>query len=183
MRDSAVQPVSDALAGAGRGDAHALRQLYALTSAKLFSVCFRILADQGEAEEALQDVYLAVWKRSAGFDPARGSPMSWLIAIARNRALDRLRARRSRPHEALDRADGVADTAPDAVSRLVSDEDSRRLQTCLDALDPRTAAAIRSAFEEGVTYETLALRSGVPVGTMKSWIRRGLLKLRDGFER
>ena len=79
--------------------------------------------------------------------------------------------------------DETPDPSPDTVSLLVADEDSRRLQAGLDRLDPRTAAAIRTAFEEGVSYEALAVRAGVPVGTMKSWIRRGLLRLREGLER
>lgn len=177
------EALADAMAGVVGGDALALRRLYALTSAKLFSVCLRISGDEGEAEETLQDVYLTLWKRPERYDPARGAPMTWLIAVARNRSLDRVRSRRSRRHETLDAVDEHPDPAPDAAAVLLADEDARRLQACLDTLDPRTAAAIRTAFEEGVSYEALAMRAGVPVGTMKSWIRRGLLKLREGFER
>ncbi len=177
------EALAEAMAAAARGDPSALRRLYALTSAKLFSVCMRISADEGEAEETLQDVYLTLWKRPGSYDPARGAPMTWLIAVARNRSLDRVRARRHRRHETLDVVDETPDPSPDAVAVLVADEDSRRLQAGLDRLDPRTAAAIRTAFEEGVSYEALAVRAGVPVGTMKSWIRRGLLRLREGLER
>ncbi len=160
-----------------------MRQLYALTSAKLLGVCLRILHDRGEAEEALQDVFLTVWRRPEAFDPTRGGGMAWLIAVARNRAIDRLRGRRPPASEDEGAAAGVPDPSPDPSARLLADEDARRLHACLATLEPQTAQAIRRAFEEGLTYDELAVAAGVPLGTMKSRIRRGLLKLRDEYER
>src|SRR5919108_418688 len=102
-----------ALARVAAGDRAALRIVYQDTSAKLFGVCLRILNDRSEAEDVLQDVYVTVWRKAATFDPARASPITWMVAIARNRAIDRLRAtamsRRSDPIEA---ADAVSDPAP-----------------------------------------------------------------------
>lgn len=173
------------LASAAAGDSAAMQRLYSATAAKLYAVCLRILGDRSEAEEVLQDVYLAVWRRPSAFDPARGSALGWLIAIARNRAIDRLRSRRPWRSDSLDEgaAAEVADPGLDASAQLLADEDSLRLRACLDALDAPTASAIRRAFEEGLTYEALAAADGVPLGTMKSRIRRGLLKMRDSFER
>jgi RNA polymerase sigma factor (sigma-70 family) len=168
------------LARIATGERTALAALYRATSAKLFGVCLRILKDRGESEDVLQDVYLTVWRRAGSFDPARGiSPISWLAVIARNKAIDRLRARgplaASQPIEGLE----VSDPTPSAASALETSEELRRLMSCLETLEDRPRAAIRTAFFDGVTYEALAQRMEVPIGTLKSWVRRGLLKLRD----
>jgi RNA polymerase sigma factor (sigma-70 family) len=182
--DATRSQLAAALARAAGGDRAALRQIYQDTSAKLFGVCLRILNDRSEAEDVLQDVYVTVWRKAATFDPARASPITWMVAIARNRAIDRLRAtavsRRSEPIEA---ADAVSDSAPGAVERIELAQQHQRLAGCLGELEARHAAAIRAAFLDGATYEELATRMRVPLGTMKSWIRRGLLKLRACLER
>jgi len=173
-----------AIARVAAGDRAALRLVYAATSAKLFGVCLRILGDRSEAEDVVQEVYLTVWRKAARFDDSVASPITWLVAIARNRCIDRLRsghaARASLPIEA---ADNVPDAAPSAVERLESGEDQARLKHCLEELEDRQSAAIRAAFLDGLTYEELARRTEVPLGTMKSWIRRGLMKLRACLER
>ena len=165
------------------GDRAALRLVYSETSAKLFGVCLRILGDRSEAEDVLQDVYLTVWRKAASFDEAVASPITWLVAIARNRSIDRLRSAGPRAHAPLDAAAEVPDEGLSALERLEIGEDQARLKDCLQELDERQSAAIRSAFLDGFTYEELAMRNRVPLGTMKSWIRRGLLKLRACLER
>src|SRR5229473_625132 len=172
-----------ALVRVAGGDHAALRMVYQDTSAKLFGVCLRILKDRSEAEDVLQDVYVTVWRKAATFDPGRASPITWMVAIARNRAIDRLRVRgaggRLQPIEA---ADAVSDPSPAAVERVELAQQHQRLAGCLEELEARHAAAIRAAFLDGATYEELAARMSVPLGTMKSWIRRGLLKLRACLE-
>src|SRR4051794_40914266 len=173
-----------ALARVAGGDRAALRIVYQDTSAKLFGVCLRILNDRSEAEDVLQDVYVTVWRKAASFDPARASPITWLVAIARNRAIDRLRSSAgSRRSEPIESAEDVRDDAPGALDLVVAAEQQERLKTCLGELEERHSAVIRSAFLDGVTYEQLAQRMEVPLGTMKSWIRRGLMKLRTCLER
>ncbi len=173
-----------AIARVAAGDRAALRLVYAATSAKLFGVCLRILGDRSEAEDVLQEVYLTVWRKAARFDKSVASPITWLVAIARNRAIDRLRsgavARRSLPIEA---ADDIADAGPSAIERLEARDEHARLDDCFEELEERQRVAIRAAFLDGLTYEELARRSEVPLGTMKSWIRRGLKKLRACLER
>ena len=165
------------------GDRAALRLVYDATAAKLFGVCLRILKDRSEAEDVLQDVYVTVWRKAAAFDPGRASPITWLVAIARNRAIDRLRASAvSRRTEPIEAADAVSDPAPAAVERVEQAQQQQRLARCLEELEARHASAIRAAFLDGATYEELAARMSVPLGTMKSWIRRGLLKLRACLE-
>jgi RNA polymerase sigma factor (sigma-70 family) len=172
-----------ALARVAAGDRAALRLVYQDTSAKLFGVCLRILNDRSEAEDVLQDVYLTVWRKAATFDPSRASPITWLVAITRNRALDRLRSSAaSRRTEPIEAADAVSDPAPAAVERVELAQQHQRLAHCLEELEGRQSAAIRAAFLDGATYEELAQRMSVPLGTMKSLIRRGLLKLRACLE-
>jgi RNA polymerase sigma-70 factor (ECF subfamily) len=165
------------------GDRTALQTVYRLTSAKLFGVALRILGERSEAEDVLQEVYVAVWRKAADFDPNRASPMTWLIAIARNRAIDRLRAtRQSRRMEPIDQAAEVADSAGSADSTLENAQEHARLHGCLDGLAAHERGALRGAFFDGNTYEDLAARMSVPLGTMKSWIRRAMIKLKSCLE-
>lgn len=182
--DATRSQLAAALVRVASGDRAALRIVYQDTSAKLFGVCLRILKDRSEAEDVLQDVYVTVWRKAGTFDPGRASPITWLVAIARNRAIDRLRASAvSRRLEPIESAEAVNDPAPAAVERVELAQQQQRLARCLDELEARHASAIRAAFLDGATYEELAARMSVPLGTMKSWIRRGLLKLRTCLER
>jgi RNA polymerase sigma-70 factor (ECF subfamily) len=154
--------LSALLARAADGDRLAFRDFYDRTSAKLFGIILRILIERGAAE----------------FDPSRASPVTWTATIARNRAIDRLRARGSRPSAPLDEAADVRDESPSADTIIDSGRESARIHAALAALEPRHAAAIRSCYFEGTTYEALAEREGIPVGTLKSWVRRGLVRMK-----
>lgn len=170
--------LADALTAVGRGDRAALAEVYHLTSAKLFGICLRICGNREEAEDVVQEVYVKVWQRAGRFDPERASPITWLAAIARNGAIDRLRARPA-PAAPLDAADEIADDRPAADVAIEDAQEQSRMQACLGALEARAASAIRAAFFGGLTYAQLAERHAVPLGTMKTWIRRGLLQLRS----
>ena len=171
------------LGAVASGDRLALRDVYDLTSAKLFGICLRILPDREEAEDVLQDVYLTVWNKASSYEPGRASPITWLATIARNRSIDRLRALGARPRSTdVDEALHMADGSPDALSRLEASEETSRLHDCLRQLDERARAAIASAFFTGRTYDDLARESGLPLGTMKSVVRRGLMRLRGCLE-
>ena len=173
-----------ALGDVRNGDRSAFAEVYKSTSAKLFGVCLRILGNRSEAEEALQETYLNVWRKAEAFDPRRSSPITWLAAVARNKAIDRLRARGSRVVEPLDgEAYAVADPAASSSEALEASEERRLLSRCIEELEARQSSAIRNAFFGGATYSDLAAREGVPLGTMKSWIRRGLLHLKDCLQR
>lgn len=175
--------IAGALARIPAGDRADLRTVYRLTSAKLFGVTLRILGDRGEAEDVLQEVYMTVWRRAADFDAGRASPMTWLIAIARNRAIDRLRAGRTSRHmDPIDAAAEIADAGPRADAALEASQDHTRLHGCLDGLAAHERNALRGAFFDGNTYEELAERAKTPLGTMKSWIRRAMIKLKACLE-
>lgn len=180
----AVTPddLSQMMSQIAQGDRDALRQLYQATSSKLFGVCLRILSDRDESEDVLQEVYVTIWRRADRFDKSRASVMTWMSTIARNRAIDRLRARGPLAHAEQVEELEIADPAPAATALLESAEAVGALQRCMAELDDRTAQAIRTAFFEGVTYEALARRLDTPLGTVKSWIRRGLMKLRGCLE-
>lgn len=170
--------LAEALIAVGRGDRAALAEVYGLTSAKLFGICLRICGNREEAEEVVQEVFVKVWQRAGRFDPMRASPITWLAAIARNSAIDRLRARPAMASAPIEAAAYVADDAPAADTAIEDAQQQVQMRLCLDALEARTAAAIRAAFFGGLTYAQLAERDSVPLGTMKTWIRRGLLQLR-----
>lgn len=169
------------LARAADGDSLAFRDFYDRTSAKLFGVILRILPERGEAEDVLQDVYVTIWRKAAEFDSSRASPVTWTATIARNRAIDRLRAKAVRPTAPLEDAGTVADAAPLADVLIDTARGAAHVHAALAGLEPRQAAAIRSCYFEGLTYEELAAREGVPVGTLKSWVRRGIMKMREAM--
>ena len=177
--DVARARLVEALVATGAEDRAAFATLYKLTSAKLFGVCLRICGDRGAAEDVLSDVYLTIWRRAGAFEPGRASPISWLATIARNRAIDWRRSAGRKVAVTLDDAPEVADPDPSAEEAMVRGEYDRRLHLCLDQLDDKQRGAIRSAFFGGLTYAELAERDRVPLGTMKSWVRRGLLRLKD----
>lgn len=184
MDDERRERLVRALSRASEGRQEALREIYDLTSAKLFGICLRILGDRQEAEDALQDVYVSVWRRAGSFDRERASPITWLATLARNRAIDRLRAlKRGGAKVPVMAAADVADPADDALAKLQSSEERQRLASCIGELEGRSAAAIRSAFFGGATYAELAAGAGVPLGTMKSMVRRSLIKLKACLER
>ena len=178
------QRLSSALQRVAAGDKAALQRVYDQTSAKLFGICLRICGDRSEAEDVLQDVYVTVWRRAGSFDPGRGvSPITWLAALTRNRAIDRLRASKAHLSRPLDVIAEAPDPSPLASETLERDQASRQLGACLDELEPEHAGYIRAAFFDGHTYASLAQAAGAPLGTMKSWVRRALLRLRSCLER
>jgi RNA polymerase sigma factor (sigma-70 family) len=171
------------LVHAGRGDQQAFAALYQRTSSKLFGVCLRMLGQRHEAEEVLQETYITVWRRAGGFDATRGSAITWLVTLARNKAIDRLRQHRERLLGDPLLLEEIADTRPTPPADTETSQERERLQRCLDALEPSQRRAVREAFFTGATYNELAARCKVPLGTMKSWIRRSLLQLRTCLER
>lgn len=171
------------LAAVASGDRAAFERLYRATSARLYGVCLRVIPDRDEAEDVLQEVYATVWRKAAQFDPARAGPITWLAMIARSKAIDRLRASPGTGRTApIELAEDVADAAASPADTVETALENQRLRHCLSQLDSRRRTLIRTAFFEGATYEELALRIGSPLGSVKSWIRRGLLQLRACLE-
>jgi RNA polymerase sigma-70 factor (ECF subfamily) len=184
VTDNNTEPtarLSPLLLAVGQGDAQAFERLYQLTSGKLFGICQRMLAQRSDAEDALQEIYILVWRKAALFDAQRGNPITWLAMLARNKCIDRLRLSGVEAHlypVDLDELPHQQDT----LGILEQASDQQRLDTCLSALQDKQRTVIRTAFFDGCTYDDLATRTGVPLGTMKSWIRRGLLSLKACLE-
>lgn len=171
------------LAEVANGSRNAFESLYRATSSKLFSVCLRVVSDRGEAEDVLQEVFATIWHKAHQFDPSRASPIAWLAMIARNKAIDRVRAQPARGTLApIEFADDIVDAGASPLQSAVSANERDRLEACMDQLDARRQSLIRAAFFDGSTYEELAQRIASPLGTVKSWIRRGLLQLRGCLE-
>ncbi|RUX34709.1 sigma-70 family RNA polymerase sigma factor [Mesorhizobium sp. M2A.F.Ca.ET.042.01.1.1] len=178
----APQDISKLIVRTSMKDRAAFDLLYKQTSAKLFGVCLRVLRDRGEAEEALQEVFVKIWTKADRFAVSDLSPISWLVAIARNLAIDRIRARRG-PSANIDVALDVADPAPGPEAMAVAGGEAERIHHCLDELEQDRAAAVRGAYLSGESYAELAERFKVPLNTMRTWLRRSLLRLRECLER
>lgn len=175
---SSSTDISDLVTRVALKDRKAFERLYALTSAKLFGVALRILKDRAEAEEALQEVYIKIWQRSDRYAQGTYSPISWLVAIARNHCLDILRARRP-VAEDIDTAVDIADDTPDPEKAAVASGERARIDACLDTLETDRADAVRAAYLDGYAYQELAERYKVPLNTMRTWLRRSLIRLKD----
>ncbi len=170
--------LTEALINVGHEDRAAFAEVYRLTAAKLYGICLRICGDKEAAQDVLHEVYLIAWRRAGSYQPGLSSPITWLSTIARNRAVDWHRAKARRPAAPLAEADMVLADIPAADDMMVRDELITRLTECLAALETKQRDAIRTAFYDGLSYPELAERRDVPLGTMKSWIRRGLMQLR-----
>ncbi|MEM6304515.1 MAG: sigma-70 family RNA polymerase sigma factor [Pseudomonadota bacterium] len=160
------------------GERAALSALYDLTSGKLFAVTVRVLGRSQGAEDAMQEAYVKIWKNAGRYRVTGHSPMTWLITIARNTAIDRLRARR-RHADLGDYENTLAAAAPTPEQAAIAASEAGRVAHCLGTLPDDRRAAITGAYLEGRTYEELAEAAEVPLNTMRTWLRRGLIALRE----
>ena len=163
------------------GDRAAFRELYRASAPKLFAVALRILRREDWAEEVLQECYVSVWRHAGEYDATRAAPMTWLTSIVRNRCLDWLR----KPNpEAPDEEflNELESDNPGPLVRLEQSRDTAALARCLRSLDARQRQAIALAFYEGLSHAELAQHLRQPLGTVKTWVRRGLARLRACLE-
>ena len=179
----AADPLAGLLAACARRDQAALARLYELTSAKLFGVALRIVRREDWAEDVLQECYLRIWNHAQEYRPGLAAPMTWMTSIVRNRCLDWLR----RPNlEVADEegavADGTASDNPSPLAQLERSSEAAGIARCLKGLDAKQRQAIVLAFYDGLSHSELARHLREPLGTVKTWVRRGLLKLRSCLE-
>ena len=169
----------DLLRAISQGDESALAALYDRYRLILFSLILRILHDRQEAEDVLQEAFLQVWRRAGDFDPARGRAFTWLVTIARSRALDRLRMLSSRSRF-VDTDEGtLPDNAGDTAQELVRSEEGELVRKALKELPDEQRCTLLLAYFEGLTQTEIAARLGDPLGTVKTRMRSGLIKLRE----
>lgn len=172
--------MEEIVAACAARDQAAFRDLYDRTAGRLMAVAMAILHRRDWAEEALQDAYVNVWRHAASYDPARGTAMTWLMAIVRYRALSlRERLAREGRWQADDDAAAVPDPAPSPFEAAVRANAAEALRLCLEDLDDNQRTAVQLAFVRGYTHMELAEVLGHPLGTVKSWVRRGLMRLRE----
>jgi RNA polymerase sigma-70 factor, ECF subfamily len=164
------------------GDRAAFRALYAATSAKLFGICLRVMRNRSDAEDVLQETFVKIWHNAGRFRAEGTSPIAWLAAIARHQAIDRLRARRPETVE-IDEAHEIADDAISPEGELLATVDAVRIKQCLGELKPDRAEAVKAAYVDGFSYQELAERHGLPLNTVRTWLRRSLLTLRECLSR
>lgn len=168
---------------AGR-DPDALRALYDCYGRVPLAICFRILHDRDEAEQLLIDVFAEVWERSARFDASRGTPITYLITLARSRAIDRLRAKKKNPQVSLDSTPiplAASDPSQGPVEQSLLGERQVIVRQALGALEPHQRQAVELAFYDGLTHTEIAEQLKKPLGTVKTHIRQGLIQLRDSL--
>jgi RNA polymerase sigma-70 factor (ECF subfamily) len=171
---------ADAMRRMADGDATALGELYDRHARVLFSLAVRILRDHRDAEEIVQDVFAQAWRQAARYDTLRGVVVAWLLMMTRSRAIDRLRARRGQPPLHVDAAAmrDVADAGEPVDLALLTADQIAQVRTALEALPEAQRTAIELAFHEGLTHAEVAERLAQPLGTIKTRIRLGLLRLR-----
>jgi len=172
------------LAQCAKGDQAAFARLYGLTNGKLLSVCRSFFRHGGEAEEVLQEAYLRIWRASPKYSASRGRPMTWMITVARHTAIDRLRQTRQERALTVDSATepGGEDADLGKPAEAERSDVAYDMSRGLAGLEEGPRRAITLAFYFGYTHEELAQELDVPLGTAKSWIRRGLVKLKAGLE-
>lgn len=179
--------LQELLAATARGDRAAFAELYDATSSHLFALLLRILRRRDLAEEALQDCYVRIWQKSGSYSVERGAPVAWLASIARYRALDMLRARRPEVSEQTSESGeppaSHVDEGIDVQRQAEDQHELERLHDCLGELGGEQRSAVMLAYYEGFTHPELAERLAAPLGTVKSWVRRGLQRLRECLER
>ncbi|MDD0973011.1 sigma-70 family RNA polymerase sigma factor [Pseudomonas fontis] len=176
--DARLNLLRDALQAAAGGDRQAFETVYRMTSAKMFGICLRLLGQRADAEDVLQEAYVSIWNKAASFDPTYASPITWMAMITRNKVIDRLRRQRSEgPLDTVERLDELVAPAAFGASFEFRGE-RRRLDSCMERLEDAQRQLIEVAFFEGRSYAELAEHRGIPLGTVKSWIRRSLARLK-----
>lgn len=181
--------LTDLLHACAQGRQAAFQELYQAVSPQLYAVLLRILKRKDLAEEALQDALLSVWRNAGSYAADKGAPMTWMVSICRYRALDMLRRERREVSldlggdEEADEGEGLSEAGDAAAETgLISKAEERKLDDCMQRLNDGQRSSIRLAYVDGCTHEEIAVKVGSPVGTVKSWVRRGLEALKRCLE-
>jgi RNA polymerase sigma-70 factor (ECF subfamily) len=188
--------LADLLARTALGDRQAFRRLYERSSAHLLGVILRIERNRERAEELLQEVYVKVWRSASSFDASRAQANTWLTSVARNQAIDSLRRRQAEPERALarpgradsddeddDMLDHIASDLPSPQELLLKAAQAREVQHCVGTLSAEQQQSLALAFYQGLSHAEVAEHLHQPLGTVKSWVRRGLQALKTCLER
>ncbi len=177
-------PYANLLQKCADGDQVAFSKLYSESSGQLLAVSMRLLRTKQAGEDALQDAYIKIWNKAGSFDSGKAAGMTWMTTIVRNRCLDILRAQKVRPQETDIEFEGLDFTdealGPDDKSGL--NIMTRRMLKCMDGLQDNQKKAILMAYYYGMTHEEIAAKLDSPLGTVKAWVRRGVVRLKECLE-
>ncbi len=171
-----LDTLNELLTACAEGDRSAFARLYKLSAPMMFAIALRTLRQRDLAEEVLQDAFIAIWNKAAQFDPDRGQAMAWMITIVRRKAIDTLRAKGRQPKVTATLED-LAEVLPDPAASKPSFAGA--MEQCQERLKVQQQQAIRMAYYYGLTHEELAVQLKSPLGTTKSWVRRGLLQMKE----
>ena len=166
------------LRAVGAGDRAAFAALYAQTAAQLFGVALRMLRQRDRADDVLQESFVTIWQRAGDYDPTKGAPLTWLITVLRHRAIDALRRSARQPERLAEPEEALLALVAGPADSADRGSDLRALQNCLGELGPEQRRAMLLVYAYGLTQEELAARIATPLGTVKSWIRRSLERLK-----
>lgn len=169
----------EAVLACARGERYALKAIYLRDSQWLFTVALRIVRRRELAEEVLQDAFIKIWTRASTYSPTGGSARGWVYSIVRNQALNAVRTDKDSPVEAVTEQEGDVNEAPILNSELLQDVDVQAMHICLTHLDDTKRQAIMLAFVSGLSHGEVAKEMNAPLGSVKAWIRRGLIKLKE----
>ncbi|MES2407025.1 MAG: sigma-70 family RNA polymerase sigma factor [Pseudomonadota bacterium] len=178
----AEDPLTVLLSRCALRDEQAFERLYRITSAKLFGVALRIVRRQDWAEEILQESFVNIWQHAPSYASGKAAPMTWMTHIVRNRALDWLRRPQHEDTVSEDAEENWPDECAGLFDRLTQSRDAAVLNGCMDQIEAKQRQTIALAFWQGLTHSELALHLQLPVGTIKTWIRRGLGALKKCLE-
>jgi RNA polymerase sigma-70 factor, ECF subfamily len=178
----ARREVNELVRRSAEGDRAAFRMLYDKLAPQLFALASRMLRDRAAAEDVVQETFLTVWKRLDRFDPALGSASGWLVVIARNKCLDRLRSRVRTVNEEEGGLAELPDLSQSPESAAISSSEAARLRRCMEQLSAQQKEAVLHAYFNGYTQEETATAMQAPLGTVKSWVRRALQHLKGCLE-
>ena len=167
------------LASVAKGDEAAFERLYEATRAKLFGVVLRILRRQDLAEVVIQEAYVKIWNSAGQFNPGMASPITWMVSIARNRAIDVVRKRSETSIEEEPAAMEVASDTPEPLARREMTEELKRILECVGQLDPERQKLVLLAYYNGWSREQLAEKFDTPLNTVKTWLRRSMIEIRE----
>ena len=191
-------PLADWLARCALGDRQAFRQLYDATSSRLLGVIAQLVGRGAQAEDLLQDVYVRIWNASGQYRAGAGSPMAWMAATARYRAIDHLRSRGARPEVSMadlpahggrddtdegDPTQRLADPGPGPAAIAEARSGAAAVSGCLESLQGTQQQSISLAYYQGLSHGEIAVHLGAPLGSVKTWVRRGLIALKACLER
>ena len=177
-----LSQLENLIAKCAMGDQNAFSALYDSTSAKLLGVCIRVLNERSEAEDAMQEAYVKVWNSAKRYQVTGHSPMTWMITIARNTAIDKLRAKKN--HSDLSSVvERVAAPGRSPEQSALASSEAKRIMVCLEELEGQKRDAVIGAYLDGQSYKDLSARFDVPLNTMRTWLRRSIAALKECMAR